>query len=86
MKKLNSKIVLVKVDAVKEMNSDGLYEAEEWKIQPATGVVLAVADDVSFCKPEDRVFIVRYSVYDTPFGDDVKAILEDSVLAVYDEV
>lgn len=85
MKKLNSKIVLVKVDAVKEKNSDGLYEAEEWKTLPATGVVLAVADDVTFCKPEDRVFIVRYAIYDTPFGEDVKAIMEDSVLVVYDE-
>lgn len=85
MKKLNSKIVLVKVDAVKETNADGLYEAEEWKTQPATGVVLAVANDVTFCNPGDKVFIVRYAVYDTPFGDDVKAILEESVLVVYDE-
>lgn len=84
MKKLNSKLVLVKVDPKKEVDSSGFFIAEEWVSNQPTGTVVAVADDVTFCKVGDRVFFERYTSIQTPDGEDYRLCREDAIFEVYD--
>jgi co-chaperonin GroES (HSP10) len=84
MKKLSSQLILVKVDAPQEQDESGIYIQEEWKTLPPTGVVEAVADDVTFCKPGDNVFFDRYTAIDTPFGEDIRLCRADAIFAVFD--
>lgn len=79
--RLNTKLVLIKPDQPVE-EQDGIYIAEEWKDLPPTGVVLAKADDVTFCDVGDKVFFERYSAIETP--EDDRIVREDQVLGVYD--
>jgi len=79
--RLNTKLVLIKPDQPVE-EQDGIYIAEEWKDLPPTGVVLAKADDVTFCDVGDKVFFERYSAIETP--EDDRIVREDQILGVYD--
>lgn len=83
MKKLNSKLVLVKVDLPKEQDDDGIFVQEEWVSNSPTGVVEAVADDVTFCKAGDRVFFERYTSIPTPDGKEFRLCREDAIFEVY---
>lgn len=85
MIKPNSKTVFIKADGAKKETDDGILISEDWKDLPATGTVVVVADDVTFCKAGDRVFFERYGAIDTPFGDDVRACTEKAVLAVFED-
>ena len=81
--KLNSHLVLVKVDTPIEQDADGIFIQEEWQSLPPTGEVLSVADDVTFCKKGDRVFFERYSSVHTP-EENVRVCREDSILGIYE--
>jgi co-chaperonin GroES (HSP10) len=85
VKKLNSKLVLVKVDDVKEQDDTGFFIQEEWQSQEPTGVVEAVADDVTFCKVGDRVFFERYTSIPTPDGKDYRLCREDAIFEIYEK-
>lgn len=80
--KLNSKLVLVKLDKPEETDELGVYRAEEWKSLPPTGVVIDTSSDVTFCKKGDKVFIERYTAVQSPFGEDVRLCREDAIFAV----
>lgn len=82
--KLQSKTVLVKVDEPKQQDESGIYIQEEWQSHPPTGIVEAVANDVTFCKEGDRVFFERYTAIATPFDKNQRLCREDAILAVYD--
>ncbi len=79
--RLNSKLVIIKPDTVAEQDDSGVYIAEEWKDLPPTGVVEVVADDVTFCKPGDKVYFTRYAADETPWGtlicreDHIRAVI-----------
>lgn len=81
--KLNSKLLLVKVDKPAEQDDKGIFVAEEWRTLPPTGVVTEVAEDVTFCKVGDRVFFTRYSADRTPW-EGIRICHEDSIRAVFD--
>lgn len=86
MSKLNSQLVLIKVDAppAKDKEAD-FFIQEEWQTHPPTGTVEQVADDVTFCKKGDRVFFERYTAIPTYHGDDYRLCREDAVFEVLDE-
>lgn len=84
-RKLNSKLVLVKVDAVKEQDTSGFFIAEEWQTNEPTGIVEAIADDVTFCKVGDRVFFERYTSIPTPDGKDYRLCREDAIFEIYEK-
>ena len=65
VKKLQSFLVLVKVDEVKEQDERGIYIVEEWKELPQTGTVLKVGAKVTFCKEGENVFFSRYAAIRT---------------------
>ena len=81
--KLNSHLVLVRVDEAIQQDESGIYVQEEWQSLPPTGEVLAVAEDVTFCKVGDRVFFERYSSVHTP-EENVRVCREDSILGIYE--
>lgn len=80
--KLNSSLVLVKVDPVKKKDEAGFYISEEWEEVPPTGVVQNTASDVTFCKKGDRVLFSRYTATQYPNKEDLRIVTEDNVLAV----
>lgn len=82
--KLNENLVLIRVDAIKQQDNDGIYQQEEWRSKEPKGVVEAVADDVNFCKVGDKVFFERYSSISVPEDKDLRLCREDSILGVYD--
>jgi co-chaperonin GroES (HSP10) len=79
--KLNSKLVLVKMDQPPEIDENGIYKMEEWKSLPPTGEVISVAKDVTFCKKGDRVFFERYGAIPTP-EDGIRLCREDQIFQV----
>lgn len=79
--KLNKGLVLIKVDAAREADEDGIYEAEQWKTLPPTGTVIAVGMGVLFCKPKDRVMFERYSAVPTEIENE-RLVREDAVFKV----
>lgn len=79
--KLNNHLVLVKADKPLEKDGD-IFVAEEWQQLPPSAIVEAVADDVTFCKPGDKVFFERYSAI--KFEGDRRLCREDGILVVYD--
>ena len=83
MRKLNSKLVLVKVDKPQVTDGSGFYIAEEWISNSPTGVVDAIADDVTFCKVGDKVFFERYTSIPTPDGEEYRLCREDAIFEVY---
>lgn len=80
---LNSHRVLILVDSVKQQDSDGIFMQEEWQSREPVGTVVAVADDVRFCKAGDRVFFDRYSAVSVPDNEDWRMCLEDAVHGIY---
>ena len=82
---LKSKTVLVKVDDIKTQDDDGIYSQEEWQTNEPTGIVEAVADDVTFCKIGDKVFFERYSSIPTPFGKNIRMCRLEAILAIIHE-
>jgi co-chaperonin GroES (HSP10) len=84
MIKPNSKVVFIRIDAPKEKTDDGIMISEDWRDLPATGTLVAVADDVSY-NVGDRVFFERYTAIATPFGEEIRACREDAIFAVYEE-
>lgn len=85
VRNLNSKLVLVKVDDAPEKDITGFFITEEWVSQPPTGIVEAVADDVTFCKVGDRVFFERYTSIPTPDGKDYRLCREDAIFEIYEK-
>lgn len=85
MIKPNSNVVFIKVDGAKKQTDDGILISEDWKDLPATGVVVAVADDVTVCTSGDKVFFERYTAIDTPFGEDIRACNQSAILAVFED-
>lgn len=85
-KRVSKGIVLVKVHDPVNMTSDGIYIEEEWKTLPMTGEVIMVGEDVTFCKPGEKVFFERYSSVQTPFDEMIRACKESHILAVYETV
>ena len=84
MHKLNNGLVLVKVDEPKEQDDTGVFVQEEWQTRPPEGEVIAVADDVTFCKVGDRIFFERYTSIPTPHGENMRMCRESAVFEVLD--
>lgn len=82
LSKLNSKLVLVRVDQPIDKDEDGIYRQEEWQTRPPTGTVEAVADDVTFCKVGDRVFFERYTAIPTT-EENLRICREHAILGTY---
>lgn len=83
--KLNKKLVLIEVDADKTQDDHGIYLQDEWVKPMPTGKVVAVADDVKFCKAGDRVFFERYTSIQDPENETYRYCREDAVIAVYEK-
>jgi co-chaperonin GroES (HSP10) len=79
MKKLQSTLVLIKVDPVVE-KVGSIYIQEEWQSLPPSGTVEMVGKDVTFCKKGDHVFFTRYSAIDV--DKDLRLCRENDVLAI----
>lgn len=82
--KLNSKLVLIRVEEAPEQDASGVYVQDEWVANRPIGTVEEVADDVSFCKVGDRVWFERYTALQDPNDENTRICREDAVLAVYD--
>lgn len=80
--KLNKGLVLVRVDSALDKDESGVWIQEEWKDAPPTGVVEAVAPDVTFCKVGDKVHFERYTSIKTP-NKDLRLCREDAIFEVY---
>lgn len=80
--KLNQHLVLVRVDKPVEQDAKGIFIQEEWKRVPQTGVVEAVANDVTFCKKGDKVEFERYSAIEFSTDPDLRLCRDDAILAV----
>jgi co-chaperonin GroES (HSP10) len=81
MKKLQSSLVLIKVDAVQEQDDHGVFMTEEWKELPQTGFVIMAGDKVKFCKVGEHVLFTRYAAIRTPV-DGQLLCQEQDVLAL----
>ena len=81
--RLNSHLVLIRVDDIKQQDDDGIYMQEEWQSREPIGTVEAVADDVTFCKVGDRVWFERYGSIPDPSDDGLRACRDDSILRIY---
>lgn len=55
--------VIVQVDDYEKKKGD-LYQAEQWKTLPPTGVVLDVGPEVKQVKKGDRVHFLRFGAID----------------------
>lgn len=83
MSKLNSHLVLIKVDEAPEQDELGIYTQESWVTNPPTGEVIDVAADVTFCEKGDKVFFERYTSIPHPVrGKEFRVCREDAVLEV----
>lgn len=82
--RLNSKLVLVRVDKPKEQTDNGVYMAEEWQQRPPTGTIEAVGAGVGFCKVGDHILFERYTSVPTT-EEDLRICREDAIFGVYDE-
>ncbi len=82
MSKLAPHLVLIKVDIPPEKDENGIYIQEEWVSNLPTGIVERVADDVTFCKPGDKVFFERYTSIPTPYGKEFRLCREDAIFEV----
>ena len=82
--KLNSHLVLIRVDDIKQQDENGIFMQEEWQSREPKGTVEAVAEDVKFCKVGDRVLFERFTSIPVPDADNLRMCREDAVLGVYD--
>ena len=82
MSKLAPHLVLIKVDTPPEQDESGIFIQEEWVTNQPTGIVERVSDDVTFCKPGDKVFFERYTSIPTPYGKEFRLCREDAIFEV----
>lgn len=79
--KLASKLLLIKVDPSVEQDENGVYITEEWRKNPPTGTIEAVASDVSY-KVGERVWFDRYQAIGHYADADLRLCREDMIFGV----
>lgn len=84
MHRLNKGLVLVKLDADKDQNEEGIFIQEEWKTKEPTGEILAVGDGVEFGAVGDRVYVNRFASIPTPHGEDVRLLKKEDIFEILD--
>jgi len=82
MSKLAPHLILIKVDSPATQDESGIFIQEEWVSNLPTGIVERVSDDVTFCKPGDKVFFERYTSIPTPYGKEFRLCREDAIFEV----
>ena len=85
IKKIQEKLVLVRVQQPKEQDDSGIFIQEEWQTLDPVGVVEMIGDDVHACAVGDKVWFERYTATQHPTDKELRMCREDSIMAVYED-
>ena len=85
IKKIQEKLVLVRVQQPKEQDDSGIFIQEEWQTLDPLGVVEMIGDDVFFCKVGDKVWFDRYTGTQHPKDNQLMMIREDAIKGTYED-
>lgn len=80
---LNSNLLLVKLDEAEKQTEDGIFVQEEWEERKGFGTIIEIADDITFGKVGDYVFLNRFA--GVPYKDNIRLFQQDDIKRIENE-